>query len=176
MYYFKILSLLILIMSIGITTFAQESEQQHKEDLPEMMGHYLAAKDALTEDDFEAARSSLSEFKEKMNGNDTLNDHKEHTEKHAQIHTRIIEAIDKAVQAENISGLRSAFKVISSNLTKILEAQGYDEDTLYIHYCPMADNKQGATWISAKEKIVNPYMGQSMPGCGELKKEINPNR
>ena len=31
--------------------------------------------------------------------------------------------------------------------------------TLYYQFCPMANDGQGAYWVSEREKISNPYMG-----------------
>ena len=46
------------------------------------------------------------------------------------------------------------------------------ESPLYIQYCPMANNDQGATWISSKEEIVNPYFGDLMLHCGNIEEII----
>lgn len=50
-------------MSLSISSFAQESNQ---EDLLEMLDHYMVAKDALTQDDFETAHSHLFELSEEI--------------------------------------------------------------------------------------------------------------
>lgn len=53
------------------------------------------------------------------------------------------------------------FKEMSESLADALENLDYDDETLYLHYCPMANNSEGANWINKQEKIANPYMGST---------------
>ena len=39
-------------------------------------------------------------------------------------------------------------------------------------FCPMADNNNGAYWLSKEEKVINPYFGSAMLTCGEVKQVI----
>jgi Cu(I)/Ag(I) efflux system membrane fusion protein len=43
---------------------------------------------------------------------------------------------------------------------------------LYIQYCPMADRNNGARWLSDSKIVKNPYFGESMLKCGEVKGPI----
>lgn len=172
MYYCRPILLSIFILFAGSTAFAQE--HQHNDHLSTLLEHYLSAKDALNKDDYGAARGALSEFRKEVVGNKEMHNHKEHPKKHVQHHRAMVEAVDKAAKAGDIDELRSAFKDISDQLTAALENQGYDDKVLYLHYCPMAVNNQGAQWISERKTINNPYMGQKMSGCGTTKREINP--
>ena len=36
----------------------------------------------------------------------------------------------------------------------------------------MADNNNGAYWLSKEEKVLNPYFGDAMLKCGEVKQVI----
>ncbi|HEX6982469.1 MAG TPA: DUF3347 domain-containing protein [Balneolaceae bacterium] len=165
--------LLITLFSISaVTGWAQE--HQHREHLSKLVSHYMNVKNALADDNFDNAKSSLIEFREEAMENSEMKNHEEHAQKHLQHHSAMIKTVNKGVQTDDIGELRSAFKDISALLAKALKNQGYEGKTLYIQYCPMAANG-GAHWISDQEKIVNPYLGQMMPGCGETRKEINPN-
>jgi Cu(I)/Ag(I) efflux system membrane fusion protein len=42
------------------------------------------------------------------------------------------------------------------------------KNLVYQQYCPMAFNDEGATWLSSSEEIQNPYLPDTMLGCGEL--------
>lgn len=169
MYIKSLLFFIVMLISFN-SAFAQE--HQHNDHLDNLLEHYMDTKDALTEDDFETARSHISELKEDVLENEEMNNHEEHPEMHAKHHGSMIEAVNKADQAGSISELRSAFKDITENLAKALENQGYDQDTLYLQYCPMAVNNEGAHWISNREDIINPYMGEKMPTCGKTEKKI----
>lgn len=170
MYNFKLIFLFTIIFFAGFSAFAQE--HQHDEHLSTLVEHYLDAKNALAEDNFEAAHLAVSDIMNEVVENDEMNNHEEHAQMHAEHHASMVEAVTNGVQAEDIDELRSSFKNISSNLIKALKNQGYDDESLYLQYCPMAVDGEGAQWISDQEKIINPYMGQKMPGCGQTKEMI----
>ncbi|MBA4058359.1 MAG: hypothetical protein C0490_26815, partial [Marivirga sp.] len=43
---------------------------------------------------------------------------------------------------------------------------------LYLEYCPMANNNEGAYWLSNEKEIKNPYFGDKMLKCGSVKETI----
>ena len=43
---------------------------------------------------------------------------------------------------------------------------------LYLEYCPMANNNEGAYWLSNEKQIKNPYFGDMMLKCGSVKETI----
>ena len=63
------------------------------------------------------------------------------------------------------------FKNLSSRLTNAIEVFGINEK-VYHQFCPMADNNNGAYWLSKEEKVINPYFGDAMLTCGEVKQVI----
>ncbi|MBC6491569.1 hypothetical protein BC349_10955 [Flavihumibacter stibioxidans] len=44
--------------------------------------------------------------------------------------------------------------------------------TLYHAHCPMANNNQGALWLSESMEIKNPYFGSEMLTCGSIEEQI----
>jgi len=46
------------------------------------------------------------------------------------------------------------------------------ERTIYVQHCPMANNNQGALWLSVDKEIRNPYFGEAMPDCGSITDSI----
>lgn len=170
--YYKSLTFSVLFLLLAVTTYGQE--HRHSDHLSSLLNHYLAVKDALTEDDFETARSHIADLKAEVLENNEMNNHEEHNAMHNDHHNTMVEAVTEAEKAADIVELRMSFNDITVNLGKALENQGYDDKTLFLQYCPMANNSDGAHWISDREKIVNPYMGQQMPSCGKTEKEISP--
>ncbi len=61
-------------------------------------------------------------------------------------------------------------KKIQNSICKCDSFSIKSDKTLYLEYCPMADDNKGEYWLSDKEEIANPYFGQQMPKCGEVKK------
>ncbi len=73
--------------------------------------------------------------------------------------------------AENdaIENQRGHFVFLNQNMVPIvMNIDGLDQQ-IYIQKCPMANNNKGAFWISADKEIRNPYYGDTMMTCGEIK-------
>ncbi|SDR67946.1 Protein of unknown function [Gillisia sp. Hel1_33_143] len=126
------------------------SEQQ--DEFSMIISSYLEIKDALVSDDSEAAQSAAKKMA-KMDSDI------------ASFANAIAGSNDLMEQRKNFSKMSTALyaKAKDKNL----------ENTLYWNYCPMANDGNGANWLSMNEKIRNPYMGQKMPGCGSVKETLN---
>jgi Cu(I)/Ag(I) efflux system membrane fusion protein len=70
---------------------------------------------------------------------------------------------------EEIEAQRKAFSTLSDNLYKSIKACGLGGERAFYEFCPMAFNNEGAYWLSDEQRIRNPYFGEKMPGCGEVK-------
>jgi hypothetical protein len=44
--------------------------------------------------------------------------------------------------------------------------------SLFVEYCPMANNNEGGFWLSNEKEIKNPYFGDMMLKCGSVKETI----
>jgi len=71
----------------------------------------------------------------------------------------------------DIKEQRHHFKQLSTYLTKAIEMFGINE-TVYQQFCPMADDNKGGFWLSKEAQILNPYFGDAMLKCGEVKQVI----
>ena len=67
---------------------------------------------------------------------------------------------------------REAFSVLGNEVTKILSKAHIASGKIYKQYCPMAFDFKGAYWLSTEKEIRNPYFGDAMLKCGEVKEEI----
>ncbi|NOX85633.1 MAG: DUF3347 domain-containing protein [Chlorobi bacterium] len=79
------------------------------------------------------------------------------------------------IQMKGMSMKRSHFSVVSENLTEAVKTFGIDHgQPVYVDYCPMANNNQGAYWLSMEKEIKNPYSGDdAMMKCGTIKATVN---
>lgn len=75
--------------------------------------------------------------------------------------------------ASDLEAQRKAFSTLSNEFITLVKKSGLNSGKLYVDYCPMALNDKGAYWISAGEAIKNPYFGEKMMTCGEIKETIN---
>jgi len=73
---------------------------------------------------------------------------------------------------DDIEMQREAFSTLSDNLYKSIKAYGLGGANAYYDFCPMAFDNQGAFWLSNEDKIRNPYFGDKMLTCGEIKEKL----
>lgn len=71
-------------------------------------------------------------------------------------------------KATDIQAAREAFKPLSAALITALSSQKSISGQYYEAFCPMAK----ASWIQVGKKIANPYFGEDMLGCGEIRKPL----
>ncbi len=67
---------------------------------------------------------------------------------------------------------RASFETISNAVYGLLKVANIKNAGVYHEYCPMAFNDKGAFWLSDDMEIRNPYFGQKMMECGEVKDSL----
>lgn len=133
---------------------------------------YLSLKDALVKDDFETAKKEYIRLTQiwaatqwDQMPSDTKTAFEKATSKNALIQTHI-------AKINTINHLRDSFFDLSNIFIEIVDAFGSPYSELYLQHCPMANNDQGADWLSQEDQVLNPYYGASMLRCGEVKKKF----
>lgn len=61
---------------------------------------------------------------------------------------------------------REQFEALSTNMIALTKAT--KPAKAYVQFCPMV----GASWLSDKKEVRNPYYGDKMLNCGSVKEEI----
>lgn len=67
-----------------------------------------------------------------------------------------------------IENQRDHFVVLNQNMVPIVMNIGAIDPQVFIQKCPMANNNQGAFWLSTTKEIRNPYYGEQMMTCGSV--------
>ncbi|HLW18992.1 MAG TPA: efflux RND transporter periplasmic adaptor subunit, partial [Cyclobacteriaceae bacterium] len=80
----------------------------------------------------------------------------------------LIESASQIAQSNDLEVQRSQFQTLSDQMILLLEKVG-TEKPVYKQYCPMADQDKGAFWLSKEKEVRNPYFGDAMLTCGEVK-------
>ncbi len=78
----------------------------------------------------------------------------------------------KVSATSDIETQRVAFSTMSNLLIPKVKASGFNSGELYVEYCTMAFNDKGAQWISNEKEIRNPYFGDKMLTCGEIRETL----
>ncbi|MEI6263647.1 MAG: DUF3347 domain-containing protein [Sphingobacteriia bacterium] len=74
---------------------------------------------------------------------------------------------------KDIEARRKSLQMISEQLYDLIRTVQYDQDKIYLAYCPMAFNNDGASWLSNSSVILNPYLPKTMLNCGEVRDTID---
>jgi Cu(I)/Ag(I) efflux system membrane fusion protein len=75
--------------------------------------------------------------------------------------------LDAWQQSTDIEQQRARFFELSRILYEVIERFGIN-GVVWHQYCPMAFDDSGATWLNRRETIENPYLPETMAGCGEV--------
>ena len=135
-------------------------------------GAYLSLQHALAYSDLAKARAAVGAMTEAMAGIDmALLEEPPHTE-WMRLRAGLRDSLARAGEAADITALRSEFLPLSLLLIETAETLGPSREPLYRAHCPMAFDNKGGDWITAEPKIENPYFGEAMFTCGEIKGRI----
>ena len=149
-----------------------EVASKFQNQLKRVFEDYILLKDALVNDNATEAQTAAK----KIGQNLAKVDMKLLTNEEAHNHWMTIqkELKNSANAIENNSDIavqRDHFKHLSAHITSGIKLFGVNQK-VYRDFCPMADNNKGAFWLSLEEEIRNPYYGEAMLKCGEVRETI----
>ncbi|MGB0392198.1 MAG: efflux RND transporter periplasmic adaptor subunit [Salibacteraceae bacterium] len=152
---------------IKINVKAIKTSAEVKKALEPIFDYYFELKNALTEDDFEAAQKAAIAMKTEL-GKVNMNLFRGDAHNAWMEYSSSLKNHLKHVNhMSDISALRKSFILISNSMLALARTFDPLTDTIYVQHCPMADEGRGAYWLSISEKILNPYFGAEMLECGE---------
>lgn len=124
------------------------------QEMGEAYERYTALKDALVESDAlkssDAAAQLVIALQDLKNASKTF------------------EMARMVANAETIEDQREMFVKLSKEMVSVIKSSKLTMGTIYVDYCPMANNNEGAYWLSNDVKITNPYFGEEMLTCGSV--------
>lgn len=167
-----LITTLLFLGSVSATLNAQEQTHAHTSHLDSLLTPYLEMKNALVNDDLTSARQALPPFVREVRENKEMNAHAEHSKKHSMHHGNMLKALTAAEEASTLAEFRAAFVDISREYLTAVKNQNYQHPSLFVQFCPMANNGEGARWLSTQDTVANPYYGQMMLKCGETVTQI----
>jgi len=146
--------------------------KEFQNQLKTIYNEYIKLKDALVTEDSKSVSKAAKEIASNLSKVDMK------LLKNEEVHTHWMtlekEMKKEATSISNTSKIkeqRISFKELSFYLTNAVEVFGINEK-VYHQFCPMANNNKGAYWLSKEEKVINPYFGEAMLTCGEVKQVI----
>lgn len=134
----------------------------------QVLNSYFQLKDALVASDAKKSSKIASDLLQETN--------KLNTDGSEEMLTAHLEKINEMLQAisENykLGNQREHFRILSQQMLLIARNIQQLDYTIYVQHCPMADNNNGADWLSLSAEVRNPYYGEAMLSCGEVTSKI----
>jgi hypothetical protein len=135
------------------TTDSIQLKDTHQD---EVLKHYFRLKDALVASNASNAQKAATTLTTSLKASPAF-------AKSVFICDSIAKTIDLAKQ-------RSIFTNLSNELIAQFSKTQLLKGSFYLQFCPMANEGNGGYWLAAEQEVRNPYYGDEMLNCGEVKK------
>ena len=152
--------------------YVESTPDAFKQQLAKVSDAYLLIKDAFVATNSEQAAGAATQLTKTLETVDmALLKGDAHMYWMEQLNA--IEAHSKKIaELNDVEEQRKQFDFLSQALIKSVKVFGTADQTLYVDHCPMANNNNGADWLSREKNISNPYFGDKMLTCGVVKDTI----
>ncbi len=156
-----------------LINYTGDTDPKFKEQLTNVLMSYFKLKDHFVESDNVKANAAVEDIVSLLENVDMAllkgNAHMRWMD-----YLKVLDSSLKEMQTnDNLDQRRLNFINLSNALIGAVKTFGIlSEETVYLQHCPMANNNQGADWLSLNENILNPYFGDQMLTCGSTIEEI----
>jgi membrane fusion protein, copper/silver efflux system len=150
-----------------LSDYSEDVDAEFLSDFTGLVKIYIAMKDHLVASDLHQTTQKAQEFVAKLQ---SIGEHRLQGAAHEAWmtsyknlggHSRPLAA------ASSLENARTEFRYLS-DLLVVASKQFGVEGVVYRQYCPMAFDDEGGYWLSDSEEIENPYLPETMLGCGEI--------
>lgn len=155
---------------------ALEVPQAFQQQLSKAAKQYLLLKDAFVASDAKAAQQQAAELLKSLQGIEQKQLGNNALDRWKTLYPAINQATSAIGQATDLAVQRQGFSVLSDHLLEAMELFGTDMGVAYKQFCPMVFGNKGGYWLSDSKEIRNPYFGDQMLNCGEVKKTYQSER
>ncbi|MFG0273518.1 MAG: efflux RND transporter periplasmic adaptor subunit [Phycisphaerales bacterium] len=131
---------------------------------------YFAVQEALADDDLEAFRQSARSLHDAVRAIDGAA-----PASWPELRDRFLTSAEHVDHFASLDEARVPFEAWSMAALELEARYGHAGDaTHYEAYCPMAFDFEGASWLQRADEIDNPYFGDMMLRCGEIRRVFAP--
>ena len=154
---------IFFIVALFATAFLQQSFAQDstKTQASLLLTTYYALKDALISSNPNAAAANAGEF---LKAIDVI-DKKIIT---PETRSTLIGDATSISLSKDIKVQREKFEALSAHVFALAKMVKLSAEPIYQQYCPM----KKASWLSNNQAIKNPYYGNAMLTCGNIKETL----
>jgi len=136
---------------------------------------YIALKDHLVNSNGKEAKTAAQNLLDQWNGIKVDGESGEVITAWDKVAEQLLAPLRKLSSEDEIDVQRDYFIGISDIMIQLNQSFGIAGGILYIQNCPMANDDDGADWLSLEENIRNPYFGSMMMTCGTVEGKIENN-
>ncbi|TVM31894.1 efflux RND transporter periplasmic adaptor subunit [Oceanidesulfovibrio marinus] len=150
-----------------------DTPDSFRQALAPIVSAYLSMQQELAKDDLAAAKNQAKAISLAL----PMVDDSVLSEAPAAIWSDTRAALEKGAAAvessPDLTAARVGFRTLSQAMLTVVDRLGAGKQRgLYEAFCPMAFDDTGGTWVQEGETIENPYFGESMLQCGEIKRPL----
>jgi Cu(I)/Ag(I) efflux system membrane fusion protein len=177
-----LLNYLLLASVVIYTTQACQKQQESttssdavaisdntKDGLTQVLQGYYQLKDAMVASDSMKVKMAADSMMVLIEGVDTSN----LEESVSTLITSQMDAVrfnvQKIATTSGITAQREFLPALTTNMIELITKFDFNSQPVYKQFCPMAFDDKGAYWLSDSESVLNPYFGDMMLTCGEVK-------
>jgi len=147
-----------------------EISDEFRATLNSLLDLYFDIKNELVKNDFKRSMEVVQTFNQQL---ETLTIPLEIREDWQPFGQTLKDRLKGLNATSDLAGLRKEFAGFSDQMTTLVSTFELGEAEIYVDFCPMALNDQGAYWLSEFENIENPYFGSAMLTCGLVKRTFS---
>lgn len=133
--------------------------------LSPLLDLYYGVKNALVNSDAATASARSGELLKEINSVDSSTLSETERKAFTSLHYKLAYDARHISEVKDISHQREHFANLSLNMYALAKAAKLSAQPVYEQYCPM----KKAYWLSSEASIKNPYYGNEMLTCGEVK-------
>jgi Cu(I)/Ag(I) efflux system membrane fusion protein len=147
-----------------------EISDEFRATLNSLLDLYFDIKNELVKSDFKRSMEVVQTFNQQL---ETLTIPLEIREDWQPFGQTLKDRLMELSATTDLEGLRNEFAGFSDQMTSLVGTFELGEAEVYVDFCPMAMNDQGAYWLSEFKNIENPYFGSAMLTCGLVKRTFS---
>lgn len=144
-----------------------------KAQVAALVDSYLKLKDALVASDSQTAKAEAASVLAAAERIDLAGLEGEQEAFAEEKLEEVRQSASRIAEAGDVSAQRESLELLSEATFSLTKAFGATDQRLYYQHCPMANNNQGAYWLSSNQEIRNPYFGEQMLKCGSTEEVLN---
>lgn len=161
-----------MAMAGGETDERVEIAGETRSEIHQVLQSYFVLKDALVASERDKAATAARTMEKDLAAVDRKNMTGKAHERWMDILPKLKASLKEINTKANIDSQRKMFVQLSQGVVEIARSFGPFDEPVYVLFCPMANNNEGAAWLSASDKVLNPYYGDMMLNCGKVTEQI----